>query len=736
MIIPSHILITAIIHLSLCAAFCRAQGGNNNTSTNTCRSNGECGVFGNCDPQSAPVCSCLPGFIPQNARAWESGNWSGGCVRKVALNCGNATIGDGFKKLDSIKISNYTSRSSVSEDECAGVCLGNCSCLAYALDSGFGCLMWSVPLIDVQTGSSLGSDIYLRLSLSDSELGHKKGFKKIFIVLPILSFVVLCVCSCFGWKWIAKRRGNGEATEYDNATQDATSRDNLEDIPLFKYEELANATNEFSEANKLGKGGFGPVYKGVLASGREIAVKRLSTASGQGLQEFMNEVKLISKLQHRNLVRLLGCCAEDREKMLVYEYMPNKSLDFFLFDQSQEVLDWRKRFNIIEGICRGLLYLHRDSRLRIIHRDLKPSNILLDNDWNPKISDFGMARIYEAKQDHVSTVRVVGTYGYMPPEYAMKGRFSEKSDTFSFGVLMLEIATGRRNTSFYPQEGSLNLLGHIWTAWKKDIVTPLIDPRISSSSYQTEVMRCIHIGLLCVQELPEDRPFISAVLSMLRSEIIELPKPKQSAFSYKSSRTDTAGVVIKDPQTITSQKQIYKLGFFTPPNTTNRYLGIFFSFSQETVIWVANRDTPLTDSSGSVTLSRDGNLVVLDGTTNQTVWSTNLTTRSSVINPVVQILDTGNLVLREDATGDVLWESFSEPTDVIVPGMTLSQNVKTGKMVALSAWKNTSDPELGSFTAGLEAQSIPQLATWNKGSLHWRSGPWNGLIFLGIKEMF
>ncbi|XP_042028466.1 G-type lectin S-receptor-like serine/threonine-protein kinase SD1-13 [Salvia splendens] len=202
-----------------------------------------------------------------------------------------------------------------------------------------------------------------------------------------------------------------------------------------------------------------------------------------------------------------------------------------------------------------------------------------------------------------------------------------------------------------------------------------------------------------------------------------------------SIETDTisTGVVIKDPQTITSQKQIFKLGFFTPPNTTNRYLGIFFTFSQETVIWVANRDTPLTDSSGSVTLSRDGNIVFLDGTTNQTVWSTNT---SPVIKSTAQLLDTGNLVLREEATGDVLWESFSEPTDVIVPGMTLSQNVKTGKMVALSAWKNASDPELGSFTAGLEAQSIPQLATWDGGRLHWRSGPWNGLIFLGIKEMF
>ncbi|XP_047939368.1 G-type lectin S-receptor-like serine/threonine-protein kinase At1g11330 [Salvia hispanica] len=543
MIKPSHLAITAIVYLSLRLGFCTAQGN----SSGSCGSNGECGPFGSCNTLDVPLCSCLHGFSQRNPSDWESGNWSSGCERKAALSCGNGTT-DGFWKLESMKLSGYTSRSSAPKEQCEGVCLGNCSCIAYAFDNGIGCMFWSVPLIDVQKVSTLGSDLYIRLSQSEFAAGEKKGFQKIFIVLPIVGFLVLCVCTYFCWKWIARRRGKRGTVELGNvpvsgssytSTPDVSSRVNLEDIPLFKFEELASATDNFSEANRLGKGGFGTVYKGILASGREIAVKRLSTVSGQGMQEFMNEVTLISKLQHRNLVRLLGCCAEDREKMLVYEYLPNKSLDFFLFDQSQEVLDWRKRFNIIEGICRGLLYLHRDSRLRIIHRDLKPSNILLDNDWNPKISDFGMARIFEAKQDHVSTVRVVGTYGYMAPEYAMEGRFSEKSDTFSFGVLVLEIATGRRNTRFYPKEGSLNLLGHIWTAWNEDNVTDLIDPRILGSSYRTDVLRCIHIGLLCVQELPKDRPSISTVLSMLSSEVIELPEPKQSAFSTKSSRPDT-----------------------------------------------------------------------------------------------------------------------------------------------------------------------------------------------------
>ncbi|TVU32353.1 hypothetical protein EJB05_24078, partial [Eragrostis curvula] len=298
--------------------------------------------------------------------------------------------------------------------------------------------------------------------------------------------------------------------------------------PLVEFSTVYSATNNFND--KLGEGGFGPVYKGILPDGQEIAIKRLSKSSGQGLEEFKNEVMVLSKLQHRNLVKLFGCCIHGEEKMLLYEYMPNKSLDSFIFNESKRlVLGWKLRYKIIQGIGRGLLYLHQDSRLKIIHRDLKASNILLDDDFNPKISDFGMARIFGEHQLQDLTRRIVGTYGYISPEYAMEGKFSEKSDVFSFGVLILEIVSGRRNSSFVDDEWSMNLLGYAWTMWKEGSISELIDSLMGTTYTYDEVCRCIQVGLLCVQELPAERPTMSLALRMLSGDV-SIPSPKQAAF--------------------------------------------------------------------------------------------------------------------------------------------------------------------------------------------------------------
>ncbi|KAG7964095.1 hypothetical protein I3843_09G150900, partial [Carya illinoinensis] len=513
---------------------------------------GKCGAFGICNSKSSPICNCLVGTPLQCERVTSD-------VEKGKK--------DGFSKLKMMKVPYFVNRSSVFEDECRDQCLKNCSCRAYAYDTGIGCMSWTRDLIDFQKFSVRGVDLYVHLA--DSELDSKAVEVKVVIAITMTIGTLFFAIGTFTlWRCMAKRKGKihyyirskvlrnkrkaNETLSFnieqacakfsgESKPEDGMNQVKLLELPIFSFEDLSSATNNFHQSYKLGQGGFGPVYWGKLLQGQEIAVKRLSRASGQGLEEFMNEVVVISKLQYRNLVRLLGGCVEGEEKLLIYEYMLNKSLDVFLFDPSkQELLDWRQRFQIIEGIGQGLLYLHRDSRLRIIHRDLKASNILLDEDLNPKISDFGMARIFGGNEDQANTNRVVGTYGYMSPEYAMEGKFSEKSDIFSFGVLLLEIVSGRRNNSFYHDEKATSLVEFVWKMWNANKIAAFVDPVISEPCNEIEILRCIHVGLLCVQDFAKDRPTVTLAISMLKSEIVDLPRPKQPAFTVTQIATDTA----------------------------------------------------------------------------------------------------------------------------------------------------------------------------------------------------
>ncbi|XP_062231735.1 cysteine-rich receptor-like protein kinase 25 isoform X2 [Phragmites australis] len=300
---------------------------------------------------------------------------------------------------------------------------------------------------------------------------------------------------------------------------------------LYDLSTLRAATDNFSEENKLGEGGFGPVYKGTLQNGQDIAVKRLSATSQQGQVEMKNEVVLLAKLQHKNLVRLLGCCIEEHEKLLVYEFLRNNSLDKILFDPArQQELSWGQRHKIIEGIGRGLLYLHEDSRLTIIHRDLKASNILLDADMNPKISDFGLAKLFNMDSSVGNTSRIAGTYGYMAPEYALHGIFSAKSDVFSYGVLVLEIVTGRRNIYTHASGSSEDLLTFVWRHWSRGSVQQLLEGCPADGRRPQEILRCVHVGLLCVQEDQHLRPGMASVVVILNSRSITLPAPTAPAF--------------------------------------------------------------------------------------------------------------------------------------------------------------------------------------------------------------
>ncbi|KAJ9690230.1 hypothetical protein PVL29_012735 [Vitis rotundifolia] len=496
------------------------------TKENECEIYGKCGPFGHCNSRDSPICSCLKGYEPKHTQEWNRGNWTGGCVRKTLLQCERTKNGseeaevDGFLKLTNMKVPDFAEQSYALEDDCRQQCFRNCSCTAYSYHTGIGCMWWSGDLIDIQKLSSTGANLFIRVAHSELKQDRKRDARVIVTVPVIIGTIVIALCTYFFRRWIAKQRGNLLIGKFSDPSVpgDGVNQVKLEELPLIDFNKLATATNNFHEANKLGQGGFGPVYRGKLAEGQDIAVKRLSRASTQGVEEFMNEVVVISKLQHRNLVRLIGCCIEGDEKMLIYEFMPNKSLDASLFDPlKRQFLDWRTRFKIIEGIGRGLLYLHRDSRLRIIHRDLKASNILLDEDLNPKISDFGMARIFGSDQDQANTKRVVGTY---------------------FGVLLLEIVTGRKNSRFYHEE-FFSLLGYAWKLWKEDNMKTLIDGSVLEACFQEEILRCIHVGLLCVQELAKDRPSISTVVRFICSEITHLPPPKQPPFFEIRSGTYT-----------------------------------------------------------------------------------------------------------------------------------------------------------------------------------------------------
>ncbi|XP_059453465.1 probable leucine-rich repeat receptor-like serine/threonine-protein kinase At3g14840 [Corylus avellana] len=336
-------------------------------------------------------------------------------------------------------------------------------------------------------------------------LGAKVG------ISVAVAFVIFLVLGILSWKCCLAQKNK---TEQD-----------LKDLHLqtgrFTLRQINAATNNFDASNKIGEGGFGSVYKGLLLDGTIIAVKQLSSKSKQGNREFVNEIGTISALQHPHLVKLYGCCIEGNQLLLVYEYMENNSLARALFgpEDYELKLDWPTRQRICIGIARGLAYLHEESRLKIVHRDIKATNVLLDKNLNSKISDFGLAKLDEEDNTHIST-RVAGTYGYMAPEYAMWGHLTDKADVYSFGVVALEIVSGRSNTSNLAKAGFFHLLDWTLALKEKESLLELVDPRLGSSYKKEEVMVMINVGLRCTNDSAAVRPTMSSVVSILEGKAV------------------------------------------------------------------------------------------------------------------------------------------------------------------------------------------------------------------------
>ncbi|KAG5254840.1 leucine-rich repeat receptor serine/threonine-protein kinase [Salix suchowensis] len=356
----------------------------------------------------------------------------------------------------------------------------------------------------------------------------------------------------------------------------------------FTLKQIKAATNNFDPANKIGEGGFGPVYKGLLLDGTIIAVKQLSSKSKQGNREFVNEIGMISALQHPHLVKLHGCCIEGDQLLLVYEYMENNSLARALFgpEEYRLNLDWATRQKICVGIARGLAYLHEESRLKIVHRDIKATNVLLDENLDPKISDFGLARLDEEDNTHIST-RVAGTFGYMAPEYAMRGYLTDKADVYSFGIVALEIVSGKSNTSYRGKEDTVYLLD--WALYLKEegALLELVDPSLGQDYNEEEVITMINVALLCSNVSAAVRPTMSAVVSMLEGKAavqdFEIPDKSESIDEHKIEEMRKHFQVINKQEISETQTQSMSMdGPWTAASTSD---GDLYPVSLDSDYW-------------------------------------------------------------------------------------------------------------------------------------------------------
>ncbi|CAO2187549.1 unnamed protein product [Urochloa humidicola] len=479
-----------------------------------------CGPFTVCNDVPLPSCTCMKGYSIQSPQDWELDDRIGGCTRNTPLYCkgsnSSATgMADKFYSMPSVQLPSdaHNIGTATSEDECSFVCLGSCSCTAYSYDQG-GCSIWHDKLLNVrQQGNSV---LHLRLAAKElqSSKSNRMGLGAIIgatVGASTASLGLIFVLII----WLRKVR------KYGDEVQGAMG------IIAFRYVDLQYATKNFSE--KLGAGSFGSVFKGSLSDSTTIAVKRLDGAR-QGEKQFRAEVSSIGVIQHVNLVKLIGFCCQGDRRLLVYEHMPNGSLDSHLFQSNGAVLNWNIRYQIALGVARGLAYLHASCRDCIIHCDIKPENILLDGSFTPKVADFGMAKFLGRDFSTVMTT-MRGTVGYLAPEWISGTAITSKVDVYSYGMVLLDIISGSRNSTkqssldgvdeaYFPVQVARSLLD--------GDVARLVDAKLSGEANLEEVERVCKVACWCIQDVEFDRPTMSEVVQFLEGvcEVETPPVPR------------------------------------------------------------------------------------------------------------------------------------------------------------------------------------------------------------------
>ncbi|XP_059458553.1 L-type lectin-domain containing receptor kinase S.4-like isoform X2 [Corylus avellana] len=375
---------------------------------------------------------------------------------------------------------------------------------------------------------SLNLDKLPKPQLPGTATGTKKSRTGLIVGVSLLSGALAVILLAALTFYIVRRIKNADVVE-DWENDIGPHR--------FPYEELKKATRGFKEKELLGSGGFGRVYKGTLPnSDTQVAVKRIPQDSKRGLQAFISEVATVGRLRHRNLVQLLGWCRRETDLLLVYEFMPNGSLDKHLFDEPRSILSWEQRFKIIKGVASGLLYLHEEWEKAVVHRDIKAGNVLLDSEFNARLSDFGLAKLYE-HGSNPSTTRVVGTLGYMAPELTRTSKPTTGSDVYAFGALLLEVVCGRRPINPTASSEELMLVGWVWENWAVGAVLDVVDPRMEGKFDEDEAVLVLKLGLICSNDDAEARPTMRLVVRYLEGE---LALREEVAMPYQKKRRASA----------------------------------------------------------------------------------------------------------------------------------------------------------------------------------------------------